>query len=108
MKKVFPLHLPDKSDSKVITAIQVTLNKYVKRERRKALPEGADQWDFRCRVGATQEDALPCALSEIPAGIDAAASAEHPEVYIEILAEPGQGTRKKATASAETDEGGEG
>jgi len=74
--------------SRVIEAIQVTLNKYAKRERKKTLPEGADRWIFQCRVGASPETALPCQLAEIPAGIAAVASAEHPGVYVEILAEP--------------------
>jgi len=88
MKKTFPLRLPDQTDARVLTAIQVTLNKYVKRERRKALPAGVAGWNFQCRVGANPETALPCQLAEIPAGIEAAALAEHPGVYVEILAEP--------------------
>jgi len=89
MKKSFPLRIPDQTDSRVLAAINVTLNKYVKRERRKALPEGADRWDFQCRVGANSETALPCELAEISAGIEAVAFAEHPEAYVEILATPG-------------------
>lgn len=88
MKKTFPLHLPDQTDLRVIEVIQVTLNKYVKRERRKALPTEAAGWDFRCRVGANPETALPCQLVEIPSGIEAVALAGHPGVYVEILAEP--------------------
>ena len=92
MKKTFPLRLPDKADSQVIAALQVTLNKYVKRERKKALPTGADRWNFQCRVGANPETALPCQLAEIPAGIEAVALAEHSGVYVEILVEPGMKT----------------
>ncbi|MEI6560988.1 MAG: DUF6172 family protein [Verrucomicrobiota bacterium] len=88
MKKTFPLHLPDQTDARVIAAIQVTLSKYVKRERRKALPPGAAGWNFQCRVGANAETARLCQLAEIAAGIEAAAVAEHPGVYVEILAEP--------------------
>jgi len=102
MKKTFPLHLTDKTDSRVIAAIHVTLNKYVKRERKKALPEGADRWNFQCRVGANPETALPCQLAEIPAGIQAVASAEHPGVYVEILAEP----RMKTAVTAGAEKGG--
>lgn len=101
MKKTFPLHLPDKTDSRVITSLQVTLNKYVKRERKKALPEGASGWDFQCRVGATPETALACQLAEIPAGIAAVALAEHPGVYVEILAEPRLGRKTAVTEGAE-------
>ena len=90
MKKTFPLHNPDKADSQVIAAIQVTLNKYVKRERKKALPIGADRWNFECRVGVNNETAQPCQLAEIPAGIQSVALAEHPDVYVEILAAPRQ------------------
>lgn len=103
MKKTFPLHIPDKTDSQVIAAINVTLNKYVKRERRKALPEEADRWDFQCRVGATCETAQPCKLAEIPAGIEAVALAEHPDIYVEILATPGvrkTGSRRDAEAQS--------
>ena len=107
MKKTFPLHLPDKTDSRVITAIQVTLNKYVKRERKKILPAGAGRWDFRCRVGANPETALPCQLAEIPAGIAAVASAAHPGVYVEILAEPVEGRRSKAAGEERAEKGGE-
>jgi Family of unknown function (DUF6172) len=99
MKKTFPLHLPDQADSRVIEGIQVTLNKYVKRERKKALPTGADRWIFQCRVGANAETAGACQLAEIPAGIAAVALAEHPAVYVEILAEP----RLRAAAPAETE-----
>ena len=101
MKKTFPLHLPDQTDSKVIAALQVTLNKYVKRERRKALPTGADGWNFQCRVGVNPETALPCELAEIPSGIAAVALAEHPGVYVEILAEP----RLKPAATEEAEKG---
>lgn len=106
MKKTFPLHILDKADSRVIAAIKVTLNKYVKRERGKAFPEGADCWDFECRVGVNSETAQRCELAEIPAGIDAIAVAEHPEVYVEILAKPGQRHRPEAAIPAEAGKGG--
>ena len=102
MKKTFPLRIPDQTDSRVLAAIQVTLNKYVKRERRKALPTGADGWNFQCRVGANPETAPPCQLAEIPAGIEAVALAGHPGVYVEILAEP----RQKVEAKQGTEESG--
>ncbi|MEI8342183.1 MAG: DUF6172 family protein [Verrucomicrobiota bacterium] len=104
MKKTFPLHLPDKTDTRVIEAIQVTLNKYVKRERGKALPEGSTRWVFQCRVGANAETAQPCQLAEIPASIQAVALAEHPGVYVEILAEP-TGHPPKTAVSGESEKG---
>lgn len=106
MKKTFPLRIPDKTDSRVIAAIKVTLNKYVKRERGKVLPTGADRWDFQCRVGANFQTAEFCQLAEIPAGIDAAALAERPEVYVEILAKPGEGRSPKTGVAGGAGKGG--
>ena len=106
MKKTFPLRIPDKPDSRVIAAIQVTLNKYVKRERGKALPTGADRWNFQCRVGSDCETALPCQLSEIAAGMAVVALAEHPGVYVEILAEPGERQPPKTEPALGAGKGG--
>ncbi len=85
MRKTFPLHLPDRKDSWVMSSILVTLHKYVKRERRKEFPEGMDWWEFRCRIGANEESAQSCELADMPAAIEAIAQAEHPEVYAEII-----------------------
>jgi len=104
MKKTFPLHLPGKTDARVTEAIQITVNKYVKRERRKALPTGAAGWNFQCRVGADAETARPCQLPEISASIEAAALTEQPGVYVEILAEPRPG--RGITVTEEVEEGG--
>jgi hypothetical protein len=106
MKKTFPLRIPEKTGSRVIEAIQITLNKYVKRERRKALPTGADRWNFQCRVGADPETALPCELAEIPAGIQAVALGEHPGVYVEILAEARPGNRPEIAVTEGAETGG--
>ena len=94
MKKIFPLHLPNKKPARVIESIQVTVNKYVKRERRKTLPEGADFWEFQCKVGTNPDAAVGQKVAEIAKAIEAVALAEHPEVYIEILAVPGHRAKK--------------
>ena len=104
MKKTFPLHLPDKTDSRVIESIQITLNKYVKRERRKTLPEGTDFWDFNCRVGPTSDAAASLSLGDIPKAIAAVALAEHPDVYVEILAFPGHWPKRAGAEEREHDE----
>lgn len=106
MRKTFPLRIPDKADSRVIAALKVTLNKYVKRERGKALPEGIARWEFDCRLGTNSETAQPCQLAEIPAGIDTAALAEQPEIYVEILAKPGERRIPKTSVTEEVGEGG--
>ena len=46
MKKTFPLQAPGKDDARVRDKIRHEVNKYVRRSRRKELPEGFAQWDF--------------------------------------------------------------
>jgi len=89
MKKTFPLHVPGNADARVIEAIKNDIRKYVKRERRKAVPEGVDFWDFDCKVGRDQETPEIKLLPEVAAAIDAGAGAGAASVYIEILAKPG-------------------
>jgi hypothetical protein len=86
MKKTFPLTQPGKTDARVLDAIKHDVRKYVKRERRKPLPEGFDLWAFNCQVGpdAATVEAKP--LKEISAAIDRVAQAGATHVYIEILA----------------------
>lgn len=88
MKKTFPLQAPGRVAQRVVEAVKNDVRKYVKRERRKTLPEGFDVWTFACRIGANAEAAKPCTLNEISGRIDAVVAAEGNEVYIEILAQP--------------------
>ncbi|MEP4079869.1 DUF6172 family protein [Haloferula sp.] len=89
MKKSFPLTDPKHKPERVVAAIKNTVRKYVKRERKKPLPEGVDYWDFACKVGqgsATPEEKHE---KELITAIDEAAAADCESVYIEILATPG-------------------
>ena len=94
MKKSFPLELPDRKPARVLDAIKHDVRKYVKRERRKKLPEDVDFWDFDCRIGQDSDSAETAHVAELNQGIDHAAAENWPSVYIEILAKPGHRTRK--------------
>jgi hypothetical protein len=89
MKKTFPLKLPGKADLRVIEMVKNDLRKYVKRERRKALPEGFDRWNFRCKIGPDRDQAADCELDHLNPALDAIANAGGAQAYVEILAEPG-------------------
>lgn len=104
MKKTFPLHVTGKEDVRVVEAIKVTVAKYVKRERRKVLPEGVDFWDFRCKVGLNGETAAVTHLSAVPKAIDDLALGDAVEVYVEVLACPGHRTKKPAPAPYQREE----
>lgn len=90
MKKTFPLQAPGKDDARVRDKIRHEVNRYVRRSRRKEVPEGFAQWEFACKVGAAVESAEPRALKDVAGAIDAAAETGAPGVYIEITAVPGQ------------------
>lgn len=93
MKKTFPFEMPNHKPPRVIEAIKAEINKYIKRERRKPLPEGVDFWDFDCRTGKDAESALPVHVSEITKPIDTASQANWAAIYIEILAKQGHRTK---------------
>lgn len=96
MKKTFPLSVPGHQAPRVIEQIKSDVRKYLKRERKKKLPDGVDFWDFNCRVGLG--DAAPESkhVEELTAAIDQASTCDCPAIYIEILASPGHRKRKSA------------
>lgn len=89
MKKIFPLEVPGHKPPRVIESIKSDVRKYLKRERKKTLPEGVDFWDFDCKTGLG--DAAPEVkhVEEIIPAIDQAAASQCGSIYIEILAKPG-------------------
>lgn len=108
MKKTFPLEDPKHAAPRVVAGIKSDVRKYLKRERRKKLPEDVDFWDFDCRIGADEANAKTAHVEELVPGIDAAAKEGLGAVYIEILAKPGYRNRrpaKKKEAGEESDGG---
>jgi hypothetical protein len=101
MKKTFPLEVPNHKPPRVIEAIKSEIRKYLKRERRKTLPEGTDFWDFDCRTGKDAETAEAVHVSEITKPIDAAAQEKWDEIYIEILAKEGHRTKAEKPEPAD-------
>ncbi|NOU49143.1 hypothetical protein HG263_01070 [Pseudoalteromonas sp. JBTF-M23] len=89
MRKNFALTHPKLKPARLVDAIKYEIKKYLRRERNKNLPAGADFWDFDCRFGATQEQADVIKVAEINKHIDHAVGAELPSFYLEILAKPG-------------------
>jgi len=89
MKKTFPIKVANNAPERVVEAIKSELRKYVKRERKKKLPEGVDFWDFDCKVGETVEVATVLHVAEINEAIDHALAEDWDSVYFEVLAKPG-------------------
>ncbi|WP_221030378.1 DUF6172 family protein [Actomonas aquatica] len=99
MKKTFKLTDPRLAAARVRDKIRHEVNKYVKRERRKELPEGHDRWEFNCRLGVTEATAEPLPLGDVPAAIDRLGEQDGAEtVFIEVLAKARPGRAAKADA----------
>lgn len=94
MKKTFSLTHPKIKRPRLIESIKHDVKKYVKRERKKTLPEDADFWDFDCRFGNDEAAAEVVHLSEINKHITQADTDELESFYIEILVKPGIRTKK--------------
>ncbi len=89
MKKTFELVHPKLKPARRIEAIKYELKKYLKRERKKSLPEGADFWDFDCRCGASAENAKIVHVSDLNKFVDGVQKQNLDSFYIEILVKPG-------------------
>ena len=89
MKKTFSMEHPKIKYPRMIDGTKNEIRKYIKRERRKDLPEGADFWDFDCKFGDTEADAKTVHLKELDGCISDAEKRELTSFYIEILAKEG-------------------
>ena len=94
MKKKFQLTHPKIKYPRLVEGVKNDLRKYIKRERRKELPEGVDFWDFDCRFGDTEAEAKVIHLSEIDARINDAEARGLLSFYVEILAKEGVRAKK--------------
>lgn len=97
MKKTFPLTLEGKNRDRVVEAVKNDIRKYVARERRKPLPEGADFWDFDCKFGASADTAAVAHVAALTELINAVVAADGTQLYVELLAKPGVRTQKPGT-----------
>ncbi len=98
MKKTFRLQESGKDDARVLDSVKTEIRKYVKRERRKTVPEGFDYWDFDCKVGADANAATTKQVKEVTDAVDEVARTGGTESYVEIIAVP-----RRALAAVDTD-----
>ena len=86
MKKTFELTHPKIKLERRVDAVKHEVKKYLKRERKKSLPEDTDFWDFDCKFGHTESEAKVIHLSEINKLIDETQKEKLTSFYIEIIA----------------------
>jgi len=94
MKKMFKLTHPKLQVPRLVEAIKYEVKKYLKRERKKTLPEGVDFWDFDCRFGADEATSEVIHVSSINKYISQTELKQLESFYLEILAKPGQRSKK--------------
>lgn len=92
MKKTYSLVVEGKNKDRLLDASKHDIRKYLKRERAKALPTGADFWDFSCKSGPTDALAQPVHSASLFTSIDALVNAGETQFYVEIVAKPGHRT----------------
>jgi hypothetical protein len=89
MRKTYLLRPEGKHPDRVLDAVKHDIRKYMKRERRRDLPEGATFWDFDCRFGADKDSAQTANPAELIGLLDVLAKAGGEQCYVELLAKPG-------------------
>ena len=104
MKKVFKLQVENKKPERQLESVKNEVRKYLKRERKKKLPEDAVYWDFECRFGKDSASAKSVSVSEITVGLDDAHNESWEECYVEIIA---KASMKKPIVESETEEDSE-
>jgi hypothetical protein len=90
MKKTYLLNIEGKNRDRLLEAAKHDIRKYVKRERAKDLPKGADFWDFDCKAGTDDAAATPLHFAELLGAVDAIVQAGGPQFYVEIVARAAQ------------------
>ncbi len=87
MKKIFKLTDEKKHEDRVLEAVKNDIRKYVKREKKKKLPDATTMyWDFDCKIGATSDDAKVVVYEELIKALDTVKATGATECYVEILA----------------------
>ena len=95
MKKTFELTDPKLRSERKIEMIKGQINKYIKRERRKNLPDGFDFWDFDCYLGDSIDTKKNVHIAEIPKFIDDVYQRELKSFYIELTSSPRKRLKKQ-------------
>ena len=96
VKKTFSLVSDTHKSERLVEQIKGELKKYLKRERKKKLPEGSDYWAFQCRAGFSQEEATEVHVSELGKAIEYAYEQKQHSVYLEVLAQAQQAPKKSS------------
>jgi hypothetical protein len=85
VKKTYQLTATNKEPARVVEAIKNEIRKYIKREKRKTLPEGMNVWNIDCKFGKGDETPETIAFQDITKCIDEAAELNCKSIYLELI-----------------------
>jgi hypothetical protein len=99
LKKLFQLTVEGRNRDRLLDASKHEVRKYVARQRRAALPEGVDYWDFACRFGSTEADATDVHFATMIGHMDEAGKAGADGFFVSIVGRAGVRTTKPKDSS---------
>ncbi|CBW27592.1 conserved hypothetical protein [Halobacteriovorax marinus SJ] len=95
MKKIFNLTAPNKKPERQADSVKYEIKKYIKRERRKELPEGHSCWELDCKIGKDQNQAQVITPDRFSSMIDEFVAQGCESIYVEVLSRAGHRPKKK-------------
>ena len=104
MKKTFQLTASNKQPERVVEAIKNEIRKYIKREKRKTLPEGMNVWNIDCKFAKDGAEPEVIQFQDITKCIDEAAASEAKSIYLELLSKAIKKERKVIESESTIDD----
>ena len=101
MKKTFTFIVPNKKPERQCDSIKYEVKKYIARERRKKLPDGADFWDFDCKIGDDVETAEVIHVSQINKEVTKVFESGKENFYLEVMVKPKNRMPKSSVGTVE-------
>ena len=89
MRRTYRLDIEGKNRDRLIEASKHDIRKYIRRERRKELPAGADFWDFDTRFGTEEATAQDIAPAELIRQVDKLIAEGVTQFFVQIERKPG-------------------
>ncbi|MCK5293360.1 MAG: hypothetical protein KAJ49_01815 [Arcobacteraceae bacterium] len=87
MKKKFLLTDEKKDSQRVLESIKHNIRKYIKREKRKDLPEGSNFWKINCKFGQSEESTVEIRFEDLMKNINEVSTQNLDSFYIELVSE---------------------
>ena len=99
MKKTFTLTHEKIKSARLAESARCDVRRYLKRSRKRELPEGNNLWEFDCKFGLTENTAEVIDVADVLKAMVAAEAQNVESFYVEILAKPGKKIRNEELIS---------